>query len=100
MLAIRPRAPRGRRKRRERRRHTPPPSCAGTAGHSGWIIQVGAFDGEREAQQKLSAVQAKASHMLGRADPFTEPVVKGDKTLYRARFAGLQKMKPRRFASN
>jgi D-alanyl-D-alanine carboxypeptidase len=29
--------------------------------------------------------------MIGRADPFTEPVVKGDKTLYRARFAGLQK---------
>jgi D-alanyl-D-alanine carboxypeptidase len=36
-------------------------------------------------------VQAKAAQMLGHADPFTEPVVKGDKTLYRARFAGLQK---------
>ena len=59
--------------------------------HSGWIIQVGAFDGENEARQKLSAVQAKAGSMLGHADPFTEPVVKGDKTLYRARFAGLQK---------
>jgi D-alanyl-D-alanine carboxypeptidase len=59
--------------------------------HSGWIIQVGAFEVEREARQKLSAVQAKAASMLGRADPFTEPVVKGDKTLYRARFAGLQK---------
>jgi D-alanyl-D-alanine carboxypeptidase len=57
---------------------------------SGWIIQVGAFEAEGEAKQKLSAVQAKAS-ILSRADPFTEPVVKGDKTLYRARFAGLQK---------
>ena len=28
--------------------------------------------------------------MLARADSFTEPVVKGDKTLYRARFAGLK----------
>ena len=28
--------------------------------------------------------------MLGKADPFTEKVVKGDKTLYRARFAGLR----------
>ncbi len=61
-----------------------------TAGHSGWIIQVGAFDLESEAQQKLSAVRAKASQ-LGHADPFTEAVQKGDKTFYRARFAGLQK---------
>ena len=29
--------------------------------------------------------------MLGHADPFTEAVLKGDKTFYRARFAGLQK---------
>jgi D-alanyl-D-alanine carboxypeptidase len=59
--------------------------------HTGWVIQVGAFDGEREALQKLSAVQAKAGPLLGRASPFTEQVVRGDKTLYRARFAGLQK---------
>jgi D-alanyl-D-alanine carboxypeptidase len=71
----------------------PPPSVPSQSMsvHSGWIIQVGAFEAEREAKQKLSAVQAKAAPMLGRADPFTEPVVKGDKTLYRARFAGLQK---------
>jgi D-alanyl-D-alanine carboxypeptidase len=67
---------------------TPPQS---PSIHSGWIIQVGAFEAEREARQKLSAVQAKAAPMLGRADPFTEPVVKGDKMFYRARFAGLQK---------
>ncbi|MGA7609537.1 MAG: SPOR domain-containing protein, partial [Xanthobacteraceae bacterium] len=29
--------------------------------------------------------------ILKQADPFTEKVVKGDKTLYRARFAGLDK---------
>jgi D-alanyl-D-alanine carboxypeptidase len=29
--------------------------------------------------------------MLGKADPFTEPVGKGKKTLYRARFAGLDR---------
>jgi len=59
--------------------------------HSGWVIQVGAFDAERDARQKLSAAQAKAAELLSRASPFTEAVVKGDKTLYRARFAGLQK---------
>jgi len=56
--------------------------------HAGWIVQIGAFDVEREAQQKLSSAQAKIGHVLDRADPFTEPVMKGDKTLYRARFAG------------
>ena len=29
--------------------------------------------------------------MLGTADPFTERVQKGDKSLYRARFAGFDK---------
>ena len=30
-------------------------------------------------------------NILGRADAFTEPVTKGDKTLHRARFAGFDK---------
>ena len=59
--------------------------------HSGWIIQVGAFDVEREAREKLNAVKAKAAQILGHASPFTEAVVVGEKTLYRARFAGMQK---------
>lgn len=57
---------------------------------SGWIIQVGAFDDEAEAKQRLSSARSKAGKLLGAADPFTEPVSKGDKTLYRARFAGLK----------
>ncbi len=69
--------------------HNAPPRTA--AAHLGWIIQVGAYEAEQEAKQKLSTVQAKAASLLGRADPYTEPVVKGDTTLYRARFAGLQK---------
>jgi D-alanyl-D-alanine carboxypeptidase len=56
--------------------------------HTGWIVQVGAFDVERDALQRLSNAHAKVGHALDNADPFTEPVVKGDKTLYRARFAG------------
>jgi D-alanyl-D-alanine carboxypeptidase len=57
--------------------------------HSGWIIQVGAYETEQDARQKLSTVQAKTADTLAHADPFTEPVVKGDRTFYRARFAGL-----------
>jgi D-alanyl-D-alanine carboxypeptidase len=57
----------------------------------GWLIQIGAFDGEDEAKQHLSAAQIKARDMLTSADPFTERVQKGDKSLYRARFAGFDK---------
>lgn len=58
---------------------------------SGWMIQVGAFPEEGEARQRLSAAQSKARKVLQGADPFTEPVVRGDKMLYRARFAGFDK---------
>jgi D-alanyl-D-alanine carboxypeptidase len=57
----------------------------------GWMIQVGAFDDERDAKQRLAAARSKADGVLAKADPFTERVDKGEKTLYRARFAGLDK---------
>ncbi|HEY1545329.1 MAG TPA: D-alanyl-D-alanine carboxypeptidase [Xanthobacteraceae bacterium] len=60
------------------------------AAHAGWIIQIGAFGSESEAKQHLDAAQTKVS-LLGHADPFTEAVTRGDKTYYRARFAGLAK---------
>jgi D-alanyl-D-alanine carboxypeptidase len=62
------------------------------AAHTGWIIQVGALESESEAQQRLDAARSQAHGMLGKADPFTEPVVaKGEKKLFRARFAGLDR---------
>jgi D-alanyl-D-alanine carboxypeptidase len=59
--------------------------------HAGWIIQVGAFQAEGEAKQRLSTVQTRASKFLASADAFTESVSKGDSIWYRARFAGLGK---------
>src|SRR3569833_4425575 len=67
------------------------PSETASVKHSGWMIQVGAFDDEKEAKNRLDAVQDKAKRFLGKADPFTEKVSKGSKSLYRARFAGLDK---------
>jgi D-alanyl-D-alanine carboxypeptidase len=64
---------------------------SGTADHSGWSIQIGAFPSEQDARKKLSTAQAKATQILNHASPLIEAVVKGDNTLYRARFAGLQK---------
>ncbi len=74
----------------------PAPAPIETTAHSsaaktrsGWIIQVGALESESEARQRLDAARDSARKLLGRADPFTETVSKGHKTLYRARFAGL-----------
>ncbi|HLG81095.1 MAG TPA: serine hydrolase [Bradyrhizobium sp.] len=62
------------------------------AVHTGWIVQVGALESESEAQQRIEAARNGAHGLLAKADPFTEPVVaKGDRKLYRARFAGLDR---------
>jgi D-alanyl-D-alanine carboxypeptidase len=66
-----------------------PPAQSHARG--GWLIQIGAYDGENEAKQHLSAARSKVHDTLAAADPFTERVLKGDKALYRARFAGFDK---------
>jgi D-alanyl-D-alanine carboxypeptidase len=53
-----------------------------------WIIQVGALESEAEAKSRLNEARDHARSLLGKAEPFTETVAKGDKQLYRARFAG------------
>jgi D-alanyl-D-alanine carboxypeptidase len=58
---------------------------------SGWVIQVGAYPAESEAHQRIALAKSKAARLLASASPFTEPVQRGDTTLYRARFAGLDK---------
>ena len=54
----------------------------------GWLIQVGAFPKETEAQERLREAQMLARQFVARAEPFTERVTKGNQELYRARFAG------------
>ena len=66
-------------------------SVPATHAHGGWLIQIGAFDDEDQAKQHLSAAQIKVHAPLAAKDPFTERVQKGDKALYRARFAGFDK---------
>jgi D-alanyl-D-alanine carboxypeptidase len=62
------------------------------AAHTGWIIQVGALESESEARERIEAARNQARGLLSKADPFTETVVaKGDRKLFRARFAGLDR---------
>jgi D-alanyl-D-alanine carboxypeptidase len=69
----------------------PPPTPAQIRARGGWLIQIGAYEGEDEARQHLSEAKLKSPSMLAAADPFTERVQKGDKALYRARFAGFDR---------
>jgi D-alanyl-D-alanine carboxypeptidase len=69
----------------------PPPTPAQIRARGGWLIQIGAYEGEDEARQHLSEAKLKSPSMLATADPFTERVQKGDKALYRARFAGFDR---------
>jgi D-alanyl-D-alanine carboxypeptidase len=61
------------------------------ASRGAWMIQVGAFPDENNAKERLSTAQTKAKEQLSQANSFTEKVAKGDKALFRARFAGLDK---------
>ena len=56
---------------------------------SGWIIQIGAFPDEKRGARATRVGANIAKGILGKADPFTERVIKGRETLYRARFVGL-----------
>jgi len=67
------------------------PNAAPARAHGGWLIQIGAFDDENDAKQHLSDARTKLHSALASADPFTERVQKGDKALFRARFAGFDK---------
>jgi D-alanyl-D-alanine carboxypeptidase len=67
------------------------PTPAHIRARGGWLIQIGAYEGEDEARQHLSQARLKIPSILAAADPFTERVQKGDKALYRARFAGFDK---------
>jgi D-alanyl-D-alanine carboxypeptidase len=52
-------------------------------------VQIGAFPSVQEAERQLAALKGKAAP-LAHAKPVTQPVQQGDKTLYRARYAGLE----------
>jgi D-alanyl-D-alanine carboxypeptidase len=68
-----------------------PPRTAKTAVRGGWVIQVGAFPAEEQAQDRLRAAQSVAGTILSGAEPFTETVMRGETTLFRARFAGFDR---------
>ena len=69
---------------------TPAAAETPAPAHTGWMIQIGAADDVNKANALLTRAKSESKGTLASASPFTEKVQKGDVTLYRARFAGLE----------
>ena len=54
----------------------------------GWKIQIAATPSRSQAEEMLDRALGQGSKVLRTASPYTEPVTRGNTTLYRARFAG------------
>lgn len=67
----------------------PAPMMRSASAH-GTMIQIGATPTIEAANELIARARAESHGALGRARPFTEKVVKGGATLYRARFADLR----------
>lgn len=59
-----------------------------TAANSGFQVQIGVYSSTTEAERAMAAAKVKAAHVLADSVTFAMPITKGDKQLYRARFAG------------
>ena len=70
------------------------PAPAASASAGAFLIQVGAFQSEGDAQRRLADIRARAGTALGDCTPVTHEVRQGDKTLYRARYAGYATQAP------
>lgn len=57
----------------------------------GWVIQVGAFNGETLARSALDRAQQRMPKLLGNASAYTETVQIDGATYWRARFAGFDR---------
>jgi D-alanyl-D-alanine carboxypeptidase len=58
------------------------------AAVSPWVIQIAAEENEGKARDLLDEAKSRSGRSLAGAAPFTEKVVRGTATLYRARFSG------------
>lgn len=73
---------------------TPAPeaNAEGEVGrHREWLIQVGSFPGQEQAEERIRKARNLGSTILANADPFTEKFVKDGQERYRARFVGFNK---------
>ncbi len=64
------------------------PTTAPLPVGSGFHVQIGVYGSTSDAERAMSAARSKAGHVLADSSPIAMPITKGEKQLYRARFAG------------
>jgi D-alanyl-D-alanine carboxypeptidase len=70
------------------RSSSPAPLAAALPGSSGFHVQIGVYGSTSDAERAMAAAKTKAGHVLAASSPVAIPITKGEKQLYRARFAG------------
>jgi D-alanyl-D-alanine carboxypeptidase len=55
---------------------------------SGFHVQIGVYSSPSDAERAMANARERAGHVLDDRAPIAVPLNKGDKQLYRARFAG------------
>jgi D-alanyl-D-alanine carboxypeptidase len=73
---------------------TPPVRQASASVAGAYEIQIGAFQSQSEAERRLATARARAGDALGTCTPMTHEVKQGERTLYRARYAGFASQAP------
>lgn len=74
---------------RDRPRNSSPASLsAASRVEPGFHVQIGVYSSTSDAERAMAAAKTKASHVLAASSPVAIPITKGEKQLYRARFAG------------
>lgn len=79
-------APLARRTKRERSRR--PAMQSRSASAAGPHVQIGAYLSEREAMRRLDQIKTRSNGLLAGRLPITQVVERGNRQLFRARFAG------------
>jgi D-alanyl-D-alanine carboxypeptidase len=73
---------------RSRATAEPPTQRPAAATGPDYHVQIGVYGSPTDAERAMMAAKSKAAHVLGASAPIAMPLTKGDRQLYRARFAG------------
>jgi D-alanyl-D-alanine carboxypeptidase len=70
------------------RNNSPVSVSAPSRVEPGFHVQIGVYRSTSDAERAMAAAKSKAGHVLAASSPVAMPITKGEKQLYRARFAG------------
>jgi D-alanyl-D-alanine carboxypeptidase len=65
-----------------------PARAAAADGAGGFVIQIGAYNSQAEAERQLARARTRAPRLLDARAPMTQQVTQGDRQLFRARYGG------------